>query len=84
MAILRAALDGSPANVIELVSWRLPGKPSDSCTRSAIRTWIGASIVEMVRERVGSYQPVVREKEPGRNEACLCGSGKKYKKCHGR
>ncbi|MEC9242614.1 MAG: SEC-C metal-binding domain-containing protein [Gemmatimonadota bacterium] len=23
-------------------------------------------------------------KEPGRNEACPCGSGKKYKKCHGR
>jgi uncharacterized protein YecA (UPF0149 family) len=21
--------------------------------------------------------------EPGRNEPCLCGSGKKYKRCHG-
>ena len=21
-------------------------------------------------------------KEPGRNEPCYCGSGKKYKKCH--
>lgn len=26
---------------------------------------IGASIVEMIRERVGSYQPVVREEVPG-------------------
>jgi uncharacterized protein YchJ len=24
-----------------------------------------------------------REKEQGRNELCFCGSGKKYKKCHG-
>ena len=26
---------------------------------------------------------VVKEKEPGRNEPCPCGSGKKYKKCCG-
>jgi preprotein translocase subunit SecA len=45
---------------------------------------IGESIVEMVRERVGSYQPLVREEVPGRNEPCSCWSGKKYKKCHGR
>jgi preprotein translocase subunit SecA len=29
-------------------------------------------------------EPVTATKEPGRNEACPCGSGKKYKKCHGR
>ena len=27
--------------------------------------------------------PVSVEQEPGRNDACPCGSGKKYKKCHG-
>lgn len=26
---------------------------------------------------------VVKDKEPGRNDACPCGSGKKYKKCCG-
>jgi preprotein translocase subunit SecA len=31
------------------------------------------------REKV----PVTVEKEPGRNDPCPCGSGKKYKKCHG-
>jgi hypothetical protein len=45
---------------------------------------IGASIVELLRARVGSLQPVVRGKEPGRNDPCPCGSGMKYKKCHGR
>ncbi|MBM3671197.1 MAG: preprotein translocase subunit SecA [Actinobacteria bacterium] len=29
-------------------------------------------------------QPVSVEKTPGRNEPCYCGSGKKYKLCHGR
>jgi preprotein translocase subunit SecA len=28
-------------------------------------------------------QPVRAEKIPGRNDPCWCGSGKKYKKCHG-
>ncbi|PKR79902.1 preprotein translocase subunit SecA [Brumimicrobium salinarum] len=29
-------------------------------------------------------QPAVAEKKVGRNEPCPCGSGKKYKQCHGR
>ena len=29
-------------------------------------------------------QPVSNQPKVGRNEACPCGSGKKYKKCHGR
>jgi preprotein translocase subunit SecA len=29
-------------------------------------------------------QPVRVEKTPGRNEPCYCGSGKKFKHCHGR
>ncbi|ENP8392248.1 preprotein translocase subunit SecA [Vibrio alginolyticus] len=33
----------------------------------------------------GSSQPMVRdERKVGRNEPCPCGSGKKYKQCHGR
>ncbi|WP_086428261.1 preprotein translocase subunit SecA [Staphylococcus cornubiensis] len=29
-------------------------------------------------------QPIVKEQEVGRNEPCPCGSGKKYKNCHGK
>ena len=29
-------------------------------------------------------QPVIAEKKPGRNDLCSCGSGKKYKNCHGQ
>jgi preprotein translocase subunit SecA len=29
-------------------------------------------------------KPVSRKPEVGRNDPCPCGSGKKYKKCHGK
>jgi preprotein translocase subunit SecA len=35
-------------------------------------------------EQEREQTPVSVEKEPGRNDPCPCGSGKKYKKCHGR
>jgi uncharacterized protein YecA (UPF0149 family) len=38
----------------------------------------------MIRARVGGLQPIMKGGTPGRNDACPCGSGKKYKKCHGR
>ena len=28
--------------------------------------------------------PIVKSKKIGRNEPCPCGSGKKFKQCHGR
>ena len=28
--------------------------------------------------------PIIRDKLPGRNDPCPCGSGKKFKQCHGR
>ena len=34
------------------------------------------------RERAN--QPMVKENLPGRNDPCPCGSGKKFKNCHGR
>ena len=31
-----------------------------------------------------NHQPVVKDKLPGRNDPCPCGSGKKFKNCHGK
>ena len=33
--------------------------------------------------QVPRIQPIIKEKITGRNEPCPCGSGKKYKHCHG-
>ncbi len=35
-------------------------------------------------ETMRPARPLAVEDEPGRNDPCPCGSGKKYKKCHGR
>lgn len=32
----------------------------------------------------GPQQPIQKEKLPGRNDLCPCGSGKKFKNCHGK
>lgn len=34
-------------------------------------------------EATRGREPVRREAQPGRNDPCPCGSGKKFKKCHG-
>jgi len=53
---------------------------------SAVGRTIGKGAPQQRREATaGKAQPVIRE-EPkvGRNDPCPCGSGKKYKQCHGR
>lgn len=46
------------------------------------------AVIEEVRlyslKHSGQLKPVERTEKPGRNEPCFCGSGKKYKKCHGQ
>jgi uncharacterized protein YecA (UPF0149 family) len=34
-------------------------------------------------EEEGESETVIAAPKPGRNDLCSCGSGKKYKKCHG-
>ena len=43
-----------------------------------------AAAARDTREQQGPVQPIVADKLPGRNDPCPCGSGKKFKNCHGR
>ena len=36
------------------------------------------------REAAARHEPIVKDKMPGRNDLCPCGSGKKFKNCHGK
>ena len=45
---------------------------------------IDADQPQMLGPTEAAHEPVRVEKTPGRNEPCYCGSGKKYKLCHGR
>ena len=49
--------------------------PDDTAARAALRAG---------RQRRRTGAPATATKTPGRNEPCHCGSGRKYKKCHGR
>lgn len=46
------------------------------------------AVIEEVRlyslKHTGHLMPVKNTERPGRNEPCFCGSGKKYKRCHGQ
>ena len=51
-----------------------------------IPAWENVLPLEKIEEIVKNFKKsktVVKEKEPGRNDPCPCGSGKKYKKCCG-
>ena len=40
--------------------------------------------IDYVKESQKPTKPIVKEKQPGRNDPCPCGSGKKFKNCHGK
>lgn len=43
----------------------------------------GMSITKGIPEGLLKKKPIVKRRKVGRNEPCSCGSGKKYKRCHG-
>ena len=51
--------------------------------RDALQKLFGVTATA-VAEHVEVNTPVRVDKTPGRNEPCYCGSGKKFKLCHGR
>ncbi|MDG1332789.1 MAG: preprotein translocase subunit SecA [Crocinitomicaceae bacterium] len=48
------------------------------------RSGYDEALKNSARRSAPKQQPVVAEKKVGRNEPCPCGSGKKYKQCHGK
>ena len=45
-----------------------------------MKKWVKDHEKELKNEQNGKVETVVKGKEPGRNDPCPCGSGKKYKK----
>ena len=60
-------------------------KPAVSENRGkvAVGAGVGASAAEATASGGGSARASGKARKIGRNEKCPCGSGKKYKKCHG-
>ena len=55
----------------------------DMSSPAAMRKWAKANQKKIREQEYGTVKPIVKGKEPGRNDPCPCGSGKKYKKCCG-
>jgi preprotein translocase subunit SecA len=85
---LEVVADDAPRPVRNL-SYSAPDGPVGGSTSLS-----AAAAAGPVEELMGDAPPVVEEsrpqspvqveKTPGRNEPCYCGSGKKYKLCHGK
>ena len=73
---------GAPA----LSMYSEDGPPSVSNARLdavAAAIWAVYDLRQVWRSLGPRIEPVRKAPEPGRNDPCPCGSGKKYKKCHG-
>jgi preprotein translocase subunit SecA len=88
---LQVVVDEQPRSQVRNVQYSAPSDPVQGS--SAISTAMAAAAAELgevdddieyVDAEQQVQQPVRVEKTPGRNEPCFCGSGKKYKLCHGR
>lgn len=43
-----------------------------------------SEVIDFVKHPIPKKEPIIVEKKVGRNDPCTCGSGKKYKNCHGQ
>ncbi|HUI47520.1 MAG TPA: SEC-C metal-binding domain-containing protein, partial [Acidimicrobiia bacterium] len=89
---LQVVVDDEPRPDIRNISYSAPSDPVQGS--NAIEAALSAQAEEMPLSfdddqpvpipAAVQQQPVRADKTPGRNEPCFCGSGKKYKLCHGR
>jgi SEC-C motif-containing protein len=61
----------------------LDGQRQAHRERSRFRFDAGDARWYFVEEANVKSAPIVKGAQPGRNDPCPCGSGKKFKKCHG-
>ena len=66
------------------IAKRMKADGVDLNSPRAMKKWVKEHEKELKQEQQGKVETVVKEKEPGRNEPCPCGSGLKYKNCHGK
>ena len=71
-------IDGPYPNRAFHWSWHSDGSPVSEEYLETMRTFLARSDVETMGKTAAARLPT-----PGRNDPCPCGSGRKWKKCHG-
>ncbi|MDR2936580.1 MAG: preprotein translocase subunit SecA [Rikenellaceae bacterium] len=79
--LLKAYIPMRNASEEEVSRQRQPERPKTDMSK--LQTSRNEAATRAGQEDKGKPMPVVAEKHVGRNEPCPCGSGKKYKNCHG-
>ena len=75
---------GDATGIVEFVAhFSREGAPQSHHERSTFRFDVGANRWYFVDGAKPKGKTVVKGEQVGRNDPCPCGSGKKYKKCHG-
>jgi preprotein translocase subunit SecA len=77
--LVKGALPGQQANVRQA---HIPRRTDMSRFKESRKDLLSQAHSNTQQEQ--KTQPIVREKKVGRNDPCPCGSGKKYKQCHGK
>jgi len=82
---LQAAISSQVANLIFKVSFIQ--KPTPISIEEKKENWLaasdGESVSSQMQQEATRQTPSAHGPKVGRNDPCPCGSGKKYKKCHG-
>ncbi|MGO9875483.1 MAG: preprotein translocase subunit SecA [Acidimicrobiia bacterium] len=91
---LQVVVDQQPQSAVQNVQYSAPTDPVQGSGAIVPAMASQPELImgdgdEQFQTTGAAEQPVVQapvrvEKTPGRNEPCFCGSGKKYKLCHGR
>ena len=92
--LMRAQIPGRDPNEVQEAAPE-QSKPRQQYTETKVNAQDGtnemedpsaAAAAEAARRdtRQQVTQPIVKEKMPNRNDPCPCGSGKKFKNCHGK
>jgi SEC-C motif domain protein len=75
---------GDAEGYVEFVAhFVMEGEPRAHRERSLFRFDAGDGRWYFLEEAKRKAEPIVKGHQPGRNDPCPCGSGKKYKKCCG-
>ncbi len=74
----------NPSEVKELRERRSLDTSNLRTSKTEVPSYGGGSSTGGEKQEKQKAQPVRIEKKVGRNDPCPCGSGKKYKHCHGR
>jgi preprotein translocase subunit SecA len=89
---LQVVVDEQPQSAVRNVQYSAPSDPVQGSSSIASAMAAEQQMIDpddaddiqaMMTEEV-VQEPIRVEKTPGRNDPCFCGSGKKYKLCHGR